>query len=307
MKDSNGLLYSLGSTQVSKSEVVLKGVALLPLVPHVTAEEMFEFFGLPLEVRRMVYAECLVVGKVYPYTLAESYDEYECDFDDDLTARELAGKEAPEVTLLRVCKDIHLEAEAMLYQRNTFMLPVSDLTARFFKRSLHNDTRRAMIKSVRLFLGPADLTRDDREVVLDEVLEYQRDEMLFPEKAYSWSDDLSQELHDAYKHRLGTIVWPRKASFILGHLQLDKLVIDLVDAKCIEGCCFMRALGVQAFQPGFAKAMPKRIEVLGVSKFRNEILDVLETWTARRLLKVVPGTGRKESEVFDLVSREYDD
>lgn len=113
---------------------------------------MSSLFKLPPEIRQRIYEEILDVGKVFPYTLGESYNEYDCDDHDDLTARGFAGHEATKVALLIVCKGIHAEAEPVLYRQNRFVLPASDLTARFFNRSLHNDTCGDWVKSVEIGL-----------------------------------------------------------------------------------------------------------------------------------------------------------
>ena len=95
---------------------------------------MIDLFGLPLEIRQMIYAKCLVVGKCFPYTIAGSLDENECNDDDSLktieSPLESSGYGRPNNSLLRACKVIHQEAEPLLYQCNTFVLPISDLTAR---------------------------------------------------------------------------------------------------------------------------------------------------------------------------------
>jgi len=38
---------------------------------------MVHFLGLPLEVRQMIYAEILVVGKVFSYTVSEKISEHD--------------------------------------------------------------------------------------------------------------------------------------------------------------------------------------------------------------------------------------
>lgn len=249
---------------------------------------MFELFKLPPEIRRMIYVECLVVGKVFPYTLSESYDEYECDYDDDLTAREHAGYEAPIVALLRVCKDIYQEAEPLLYRRNTFVLPAADLTTRFFKRCLHSAARKAMIKSVVLSFDASDLTRDDRERILEQQMGVYRDDMLFPERSFTnWAEEFPQDLHDAYKSHLATRVWPQKASHVIQGLYLDNLVVDFRGADCLEGCCKMRVAGIQAMDIGFQQGMPKKLKLLGLGKARQDVREIMKAWT-RRVRKWIP-------------------
>ena len=260
---------------------------------------MFDLFQLPLEVRQMIYADCPVVGKVFPYNLAESYDEYECDYDDDLTARELAGYEAPEVALLRVCKTIHLEAEPLLYKYNTFVLPPSDLTTRFFKRSLHNDFRRAWIKSVVLSFDASDLTRDDREIILDERLKEVRDDMLFPEISGAWELNFKESVHETFMARLADCVWPTKARFVLDFLRCEKLVIDFRNSKCVEGCCIQRIDAIRALHHGFAHGMPEVISLRGVPAAAEPIVDLIQNWTCRRLCIM---TFTKEEEQLTALS-----
>lgn len=116
----------------------------------------------------MIYAELLIVGKVFPYTFSETISEYDLgvESDDDETIETMmdcSGCAAPFVDLLTVCKAIHKDAEPILYQRNILVLPASDLTPRFFKCSLHNDIRRSWIKSGELISDDtSDMNRHER-------------------------------------------------------------------------------------------------------------------------------------------------
>lgn len=273
---------------------------------------MSSLFKLPPEIRQRIYEDILVVGKVFPYTLGESYDEYECDYDDELTERELACYEAPEVGLLLVCKTIHAEAEPLLYRRNTFVLPPSDLTARFFNRSLHNDTRRGWIKSVEVSFEASDLTRDDREATLDEQLELTRDDMLFPEKGEgdAWLhpdvDNWAQNMHESYKECLSLVVWPRKAAFILDHLQLRELVVDFGAATCIEDCCCIRKHGIQAMAAGFAKGLPEILKLVGLYGATVAAEGVIRLGTSMRLSRI-PLCKKVEAEEEMASLREFID
>ncbi|KAL2037454.1 hypothetical protein N7G274_009734 [Stereocaulon virgatum] len=246
---------------------------------------MSSLFRLPLEVRQMIYARCLVVGKVFPYTYAERYDEYEYDYDDEETGLELSGCEEPWVPLLRVSRAVREEAEPMLYQRNTFFLPACDLTIRFFKRSLHNDLRKAWVKSVVLALDASDMTRYDRGIVLDKHLELRRDEMLFPERAYDdafWPEEESfkENLHLAFNDRLGDVVWPRKASYVLKNLSLNDVIFDFRGSACIEGCCDMQLKALSSIVKGFAMGRPMKVEVLGMEPWRQLWERVIAKWPA---------------------------
>ena len=248
---------------------------------------MSSLFRLPLEVRQMIYARCLVVGKVFPYTYAERYDEYEYDYDDEETGLELSGCEEPWVPLLRVSRAVHEEAEPMLYQRNTFVLPACDLTIRFFKRSLHNDLRKAWVKSVVLALDASDMTRYDRGIVLDKHLDLIRDEMLFPERAYGdacWPEEESfkENLHLAYNDRLGDVVWPRKALYVLKNLSLKNVIFDFRGSTCIEGCCDMQIKALRSIEKGFATGRPMKVEVLGMEPWSQLSEKVVATWPAMK-------------------------
>ncbi|KAL9134843.1 MAG: hypothetical protein Q9175_003963 [Cornicularia normoerica] len=244
------------------------------------------FFDLPPEIRQMIYNCCLVVGEVFPYTVSETYDEYDDDFDDDPTNQELSGCEHPCVALFSVCRKVRLEAEPILYQRNTIVLPASDLTARFFKRCLHNDSRRAWVRSVDISLDASDMTRSDREVVLDEELALVREDMLFPDKApFGWPKATlsSEDMHDAYQVRLGEVVWPRKTSYLLDLLHLEHLAVDLRESRCLDGCCCMVPQGIESMSKGFALALPRTIIIRGAREHTQFARGKVNRWTSKRL------------------------
>lgn len=249
--------------------------------------KMPTFLHLPPEIRQMIYNCCLVVGKIFPYSVSETYDEYDDDYDDDPTTQELSDCEYPYVALLSVCRQMRLEAEPILYQRNTIVLPASDLTARFFKRCLHNETRRAWVRSVDISLDASDLTRSDRVVVLDEELALVREDMLFPEKAASLHGPSvtlsSEDLHDAYQIRLGEVVWPRKMSYVLDFLHLERLTVDLRESRCLDGCCCMVFQGIESLSKGFALALPSTIRVRGAREQTQLAKGKMSRWTSERL------------------------
>lgn len=252
---------------------------------------MSGFLKLPPEIREKIYDDLLVVGTVFPYTIAKSYEDDEPDYGDNLMVREMAAFKAPETALLHVCKAIHAEAEPILYSRNQIMLPTSHLTARFFERSLHNDIRRSWVKSVGLHFEASDMSREDREVTLDEQLELAREDMLFPEKNDSGSfrrskgsaDIWVERLHEAYKTRLASVVWPRKASFVTDHLQLEELELILRTSRCVQGCCEMSFPAIDAMKSGFAKGMPRRVSLIGSSWATESVVTHLDLWTSVRL------------------------
>ena len=249
--------------------------------------KIFPFTSLPPEVRQLVYAECLVVGKVFPYTVSERYHEYDNDDDEQDTGLELSDCEVPSVALLQVCKMIHEEAEPMLYQRNIFVLPACDLTILFFKRSLHNDVRKSWVKSVELDFVAADLTRKDRELVLDAQIALARNDLLFPEKCNAGAE-FAHDLHEAYIERLVDVVWPRKASYVGNHLALRKIHLKFGLSECNEGCCLLPGAAIQAMKGGFARGMPVEVKITGLGKAREPYRKVMAKWTSMRKLEDNP-------------------
>ena len=233
---------------------------------------MAQLFDVPLEVRQMIYAECLTAGKIYPYTISETIPEHDFDTSDDEDAETKKilqvkpDRELPCFELLIVCKAIRQEAEPLLYQRNTVVLPAIDLTARFFKHCLHNDTRRSWIKSITLIFDSTDMVRREREIALDAELAASRETLLFPEEVVDCSseDEIfpSSKLHDAYKAHMTTVVWPRKASYVLDYLALNKLTIDVRGSNCIEGCCNLQSDAISALKKGFMQQVPDSVHLM---------------------------------------------
>ena len=259
--------------------------------------------SLPPEVRRLVYAECLVVGKIFPYTVSERYHDYDDLDDEEETSLELSGCEVPYVALLQVCKRIREEAEPMLYQQNIVVLPVCDLTRLFFKRSLHDDIRKSWVKSVELkFLG-ADLTRRDREVVLDAQIALRRSDLLFPEKCPRMTLDsgLEHDVHVEYNRRLVQVAWPRKALYVLDNLALRKIHLNFDRSACNEDCCVMKGEALRAMEGVFAKGMPVNVKITGLgdatdglgNAHRVTYRKVMAKWTSMR---------RQEDDPYDHVT-----
>ncbi|KAK0507862.1 hypothetical protein JMJ35_009751 [Cladonia borealis] len=261
--------------------------------------KVFRFMSLPPEVRRLVYVECLVVGKVFPYTVSERCHEYDNLEDDEDTELELSGCKVPNVALLQVCKRIREEAEPMLYQQNIVVLPVCDLTRLFFKRSLHNDIRKSWVQSVELEFLAADLTRKDREVVLDEQIALAKDDLLFPEMRAD--RDFSNDLHEAYIDRLAQVVWPRKASYVLDNLALRKIHLNFERTTCNEDCCGMRGKAIEAMEAGFAKGMPVKVKLTGLGDASDGLGDAHRV-TYRKVMAKWTSMRRQEDNPYDHVS-----
>ena len=236
---------------------------------------MFNFYALPIENRLMIYEECLVVGKIYPYSLS----------DADETAQEAIGCDLPAVALLQVSKTIRMEAEPILYQRNDVQLGSAEFSRKFFERCLNTPERKLWLKSVFTLLECYDITEADREVVLNIELGLARHDMLFPEEVHQSPQQIPWEakLHDAYKKYLGEFIWPQKLLPLLDYCSLKKLAVHFGCAECQAECCKMRAQAVLSFSKGFAMGFPTQFvtEKLGVGKSASEKL--IRSWTARRI------------------------
>lgn len=215
----------------------------------------------------MIYKYCLVVSKVFPYTLNETYNAIHHWYGPNTTKRDALGYEPPEVSILRACRSIYQEAEPILYQNNTFVLPIGRLTAQFFEVSLNTDTRRAWVTSVQIGLEPQDMTLKHREKVLDERIFIARQDLLYPS---AWDlRDFADKLHDAYTAHLRTVLWPQKVAPLLMFLRLEKLVIDTEHCRCIQGCCTMifqaQSVLYSAFRNGFIHGTPEDLGFRGLA------------------------------------------
>ncbi|MCJ1245129.1 hypothetical protein MMC30_002330 [Trapelia coarctata] len=239
---------------------------------------MVRLLSFPREIRQIIYRYALSVGFVHPYRLQDSQE---------------TGyfTEVPNVNLLATCRQINAEASALLYSENTFFLPDTDLTIKFFTNALHNATRRAWVKSVHLGLGDHEISVSNLRTINSKIV----DVLHILPHGTPWYQ------HVACKCYLRQVSWPRKVQPILDFLRLDSLVINFAGARCTKGCCFLTASALSAFQAGFAHGMPTNLEICGLTpcgsglnynvenpRRTKSCVRALQFWTKLRNEKCVP-------------------
>ena len=252
------------------------------------------FYHLPLEIRRMIYRECLVVGEIYPYSLSDALQP------DTETPQDKTESELPSVALLQVSKTIREEAEPMLYQKNVLRLGSAEVAGKFFERSLNTPERRMWLKEVRTRLDFRDITKADRQSVLEKQLPLLQTRMLFPEKGRS-TITIESTLHDAYTNCLAYNIWPRKLSPLLEDCKLEKFLVNFSSARCSEECCPNITRAVLAFRKGFAYGAPKELVLLGLGDKEVKESKQIEFWTNWRVAR------RDGQNVLDIFPKKDDD
>ncbi|KAL9039072.1 MAG: hypothetical protein Q9214_005025, partial [Letrouitia sp. 1 TL-2023] len=195
------------------------------------------FLGLPRSIRRKIYILCLSGGKFHPFAHSSSSSK--------TASRKGAGGERPAVALLRTCKLVFMETEPVLYGYNTFCLhTVPALTA--FLKMMRNPVKRSWIRSVETSVSAQDMTSIERDLVVSRLEDEVGGQGLEKEK----------RLHHAVRRHLAYVTWPKKLKPILA-MKLEYLFVDLTEASCERGCCYLNAHAMIAFNEGFEWGLPK--------------------------------------------------
>ena len=255
----------------------------------------FRFLSLPREVRDMIYSFALVVGTVWPYRQSQRRD-YE-----SVSVLWSDGSAAPNIWLLFTCRQIHDEAEPLLYKRNMIELPILPLTARFFIKSLHNTERCSWVKNVFLSLTHEDLTRETACSYVEPCTQITRfctgsDYLCRAE--YCVCSHICEDIpHDLFQAQLHTWIWPSKTKHVLDKLKLDRLIVCFCNSICMEQCCNMEGDALMSFKSGFVHGMPREVSLwcddedheelevcLGWADNKEKAFsDTLEEWTRESL------------------------
>lgn len=197
----------------------------------------FRFLDLPIDLRVMIYDECLIVGKVF-YTPGrhDIRNGKRCD------NYELFRK--PELQLLRVCKQIHAEAEPVYLSKNLFVLPVhfakpSPITEKTciyprqeFTRYLFSEEGFTHIKNISIAVDQTQVERRG----------YSHEDWNIESIDDTPFEELSQ--HDRYNriHFYDSLdlerTWRDDLGFLVFFInKMDYLEIDFTNAFCPTGCC----------------------------------------------------------------------
>jgi hypothetical protein len=213
-----------------------------------STHQTFWFLDLPLEARVRIYGYLVVVGKVF-YIPDRHAIELELRFED------LHTYYAPSLQILRVCKQIRDEAEAIYALKNTLILPHhwhcchpfgnvhqqmhTHLRSLFSARTLPHIKRASVSFSGRLCSHPNTLHIDGDQL---HKTAYKTGKTKL---ALYWL----QMLYQLYDPRDGSTT-----------LDLDFLEPDFTDAYCPMGCCRMLMSGSM-----LAKVLrPKKMRLLGL-------------------------------------------
>lgn len=223
----------------------------------------------------MIYKLCLVPGLIRPFTQAS------------------AQRKLPGLSLLRTCKAILNEARYELY-KNTFIVSdwyESDL---IYEACLRYPERRPMLKSLELRFGAYELEDDHKSDVTVEVEEEYPSEAFqqFGPRASRTKERVRRrEIHTRLKATLRDVLWCGKMSHILDDTELEHLRLNLYECDCHLECCDLYYNAFWTFKPGFARAMPKRLELVGVTKPSPKVERLRKDWVGITTFGTLTRTG----------------
>jgi hypothetical protein len=207
------------NTTASSSASVLRG------------KDTFRFLDLCTELRCQVYEHFVVVGKVF-YTPDDYAVKTETRFKDCTLYK------APELQILRVCKQIHVEAEDMYLSKNLFVLPDffmyhAPMNSRhvnaqgyipFAKRPLFSAHAKSLLRHVSVSINS--------RLSAPNLVAYEDYSGKTPEERLDLAHRHTVQDHVHYLSEA-------MASFgtFLAHTMLQSMEIDVTNAYCPLGCC----------------------------------------------------------------------
>ena len=209
----------------------------------------------------MVYKHCLVPGLIRPFT--GSFQ-----------------RELPGLPLLTTCKAILNEARYELY-KNTFIVSNWNESDLLYEACLRYPERRRMLKSLELRFGSYELDDDHKADVTLEVEEEWPPEV-FRQSGFQTSHYMNmvrrREAHPRLKTILRDFRWRGKMINILDDTELEHLRLNLYECACHLECCKMYYNAFKTFERGFARGVPKRLELVNVPEDSSKVKRLKKHW-----------------------------
>jgi hypothetical protein len=254
--------------------------SIVPAIATLTAMP-FRFMDLPPELRIHIYEELVAVGKVF-YTP----DWY--DVDEGTRFKDYKQYRKPSLSILRVSKAVHEEAEDHYLGRNLFVLPsmfedmqpcqqhIETSTVRKAQPWLFSNTALLKVKRISVSLClrnsnvPSIMGRSewaDSDIDSPGLFD-----SMTPAQRRDYAHDLVLEWHGNYRNNM---------SYSISEFRnLEAIEVDLTNAYCPMGCC-------RTFYMTWALAMRhvKKVRILG-SRNDEEKDMVLTSWSDE--LEVTP-------------------
>ena len=240
---------------------------------------------LPPEIRCHIYEYLLVCGKVFPY------QNFEAAENTKFENKEAQEHPSPNTSITKVSRLIRKESEAVLYSKNTLVLPSRRWTQMLFVKCLHNESRRSLIRSIYISFSHRDayLRKDfrknkklrDRSEELRLKIKTQYPLRQFPSQ--SIKDQCIRQYREAIiVQNITDIAWLDKAICVLDNLQLDDMTVRFASAVRPYNSpddLRLAAQSIRTFRAGFAFRLPTRMTFEGLDDVKSgSDLDLQSGW-----------------------------
>ena len=238
------------------------------------------FFRLPPELRIMVYKHCLVPGLIRPST-------------------GIAEREIPGLPLLRTCQTILTEARYELY-KNTFIVSDCEESDLIYEACLQYPERRRMLKSLELRFGPYELCHIDhvKDVTFEVEEEYPSEafQQYGPRASRTMDRVRRREIHARLKILLRDVLWDEKMAHILDDTELEHLRLNLFECDCHLLCCDLYYNAFETFEHGFARGVPKRLELVNIPETSSKVERLKKDWVGNTTFGTLKRMGMAPGE-----------